>query len=135
MNRTRVRVAAGAALAAALTLGACTPADNASRNVSEAAENFKVDRQLTVINGITDKVMFQLNGRFSIETPTADSTQPQLEVTAKLPDGSFRKHFVGLSDNTTYVVEDLSQTQNADAWLYRVFYLPGTPVTVELETP
>lgn len=121
---------AAAALVAVLFIAGCSPADNASQNISQSAENFRVTRQLTVINGFTDSVQFQLVGNFSIEVDDSDS---QLEVTVKTGPDTFRKHFVGLSDNVSYVVEDLDQTTDADAWVYKVFYLPQQPVTVELE--
>lgn len=118
---------AGAAIAAT-ALSACSPAaPRASDNVSKAADNFEVVRQLTVVNGFTDKVQFELVGAFSI---TDEGNQ--LEVVAKLEDGSFRKHFVGLSDNVNYIVEDLDETKNADAWVYEVFYLPESIVNVEV---
>lgn len=112
-------------------IAACTPAERASQNISKSADNFRVTRQLTVINGFTDSVEFQLVGNFSIEVDSADA---QLEVTAKVGPDEFKKHFIGLSDNVSYVVEDLDVTVAADAFVYKVFYLPGTPVTVELES-
>lgn len=130
MRKSVFASAAAISVGAVLFVSACSPADQASTNISKSAENFRVTRQLTVINGFTDTVQFQLVGNFSIEVDEAAS---QLEVTAKVGPGSFRKHFVGLSDNVSYVVEDLDETENADAWVYEVFYLPGQPVTIELE--
>ena len=128
--RKSIVAAVAAGVGATLLIAGCSPADQASQNISQSAENFRVVRQLTVINGFTDTVQFQLVGNFSIEVDDADS---QLEVTVKTGKNTFRKHFVGLSDNVSYVVEDLDETEDADAWVYQVFYLPGQPVTVELE--
>lgn len=48
--------------------------------------------------------MFQMTGKMSI---TADTPDKQLEIIVE-DDGTYVKHFVGLSDNVTYVVEDLN---------------------------
>ena len=45
-----------------------------------------------------------MTGKMSI---TADAADNQLEVIVEDDDGTYKKHFVGLSDNVTYVVEDL----------------------------
>lgn len=115
--------------AAIFTTAACsTPADNADRNISEAAENFKVIRQVTVINGFTDEVLFQAVGAFSYETDGKKYT-----FTFKMEDGTFKRHTVLVSDNSPVIVEDLSGVENADAWVYEVYYLPEQPVSIQLE--
>lgn len=43
---------------------------------------------------------------------TADTSDNQLEIIVENEDGSYVKHFVGLSDNVTYVVEDLNLGAN-----------------------
>ena len=49
-----------------------------------------------------------LTGKMSITADTADN---QLEVIVE-DDGDYVKHFVGLSDNVTYVIEDLNLGDN-----------------------
>lgn len=79
-----------------------------SYNLSQQADNFNLVRQITVINCIEGDVLFQMTGQMSIKADTADN---QLEITVK--DGeSYFKHFVGLSDNVTYIVEDLNTGAN-----------------------
>lgn len=86
-----------------------TEAQRVSYNLSQEADNFNVVRQLTVINCINGDVLFQMTGKMSIEADTADN---QLEIIVE--DGkTYVKHFVGLSDNVTYVVEDLNLGDNA----------------------
>ena len=91
------------------TLSACndTQAQKVSYNLSQEADNFNVARKLTVINCIKGDVLFQMSGRLSIEADTIDN---QLEITVEYKKGLYKKHFVGLSDNVTYVVEDLDIT-------------------------
>lgn len=89
---------------AAVGLSACTDANVASQNLSQDADNFRIVRKVTFINGITDSVLLEVVGRCSIKADAADS---QLEVVCKIEDGSFVKHFLGVSDNVTYTVEQL----------------------------
>jgi hypothetical protein len=87
-----------------LLTGCETEAQRVSYNISQEADNFNKVRQLTVINCIQGDVLFQMTGKFSI---TADTDDNQLEIVVEDEDGTYKKHFVGLSDNVTYVVEDL----------------------------
>ena len=87
----------------------CTEAERVSYNLSKQADNFNVVRQLTVINCIEGDVIFQMTGKLSIHADTEDR---QLEVTVE-DGGTYVKHFIGLSDNVTYVVEDLNLGDNA----------------------
>ena len=116
-------------LIAALTLTGCSQADRASRNVSVEADNFRVIRRLAVINTVTDQPIMEMVGNFSIK---ADVTDSQLEITAKEEDGTFRKHFVGISPTVTYVVEDISGA-DVSAYRYQISYLPEAIIPIELK--
>ena len=89
--------------------GCETEAQRVSYNLSQQADNFNIVRQLTVINCIEGDVLFQMTGKMSI---TADTSDNQLEIIVE-DEGTYVKHFVGLSDNVTYVVEDLNLGDNA----------------------
>lgn len=95
------------ALLIAVSSGAagCTEASRVSHNLSQEADNFNNVRQLTVINCLQGDILFQMTGKMSI---TADVQDNQLEVIVELEDGTYKKHFIGLSDNVTYVVEDIT---------------------------
>lgn len=86
-------------------LSGCREADRVSYNISLEADNFNTIRQITVINCIQGDVLFQMTGKMSI---TADTNDHQLEVTVEDENGKYKKHFIGLSDNVTYVVEDIT---------------------------
>ena len=86
-----------------------TEAERVSYNLSQQADNFNVVRELTVINCIEGDVLFQMSGKMSINADTMDN---QLEIIVE-DNGTYVKHFVGLSDNVTYVVEDLNLGDNA----------------------
>ncbi len=77
-------------------------ADRASDNLSEAADNFEIQRRVVFINGITDQYILEVIGLCSI----ADQGI-QLEVTCLDENKEIRKHFLGRSDNVTYFVEQL----------------------------
>lgn len=86
-----------------------TEKDRVNYNLTQEADNFNIVRQVTVINCIEGDVLFQMTGKMSI---TADTSDNQLEIIVENEDGSYVKHFVGLSDNVTYVVEDLNLGAN-----------------------
>lgn len=87
-----------------VSFAGCDEASRVSYNLSKEADNFNVVRKLTVINCIQGDVLFQMTGKMSI---TADIADNQLEIIVENGDGNYEKHFVGLSDNVTYVLEDL----------------------------
>lgn len=118
-----------AALAIVVVIPGCTEAERVSNNISVEAENFNVVRRLAVINTITDKPQLELVGNFSIEMDAEDS---QLEVTVKMEDGKFKKHFVGLTPTVTYIVEDISGA-DVSAYRYQISYLPEAIIPVEFK--
>lgn len=96
---------------AGLMAGCESSADKVSRNLSTEAEKFSVQRHIVGINGITDKILFEVEGRCSLEFPAA-----RLEVVCKHGPDDYRKHHIGLSDNVTYVNV---QTKGLDVSEYR----------------
>lgn len=94
-----------AALAAGLLLtgaGCESDASKVNENISTAADQFEVQRKIVGINGITDTVAFEVEGRCSL---TDQGTQ--LEVICKHGPDDYRKHFIGISDNVYYVATQL----------------------------
>ncbi len=119
------------ALMAFAIAGCGTEAQRVSYNLSQQADNFNVVRQLTVINCIEGDVLFQMTGRMSI---TADTGDNQLEIIVE-DGGTYVKHFVGLSDNVTYVVEDLNLGANdVSKYKYTLNFNPDMWIPVEVET-
>ena len=107
----------------------CSEADRVSSNLSQEADNFNVVRQLTVINCIQGDTIFQMTGKMSIK---ADNTDKQLEVTVENSDGSYQKHFVGLSDNVTYTIEQKNY-KNVDKYHYTLNYNPKMWIPVDVK--
>ena len=111
--------------------GCETQAQRVSYNLSQEADNFNVVRQLTVINCIEGDVIFQMTGKLSITADTADN---QLEVIVE-DNGTYVKHFIGLSDNVTYVVEDLNLGANeVNKYRYTLNFNPNMWIPMEVET-
>ena len=108
----------GAFLALGLLAGCGSDADTVSRNLSSAAEQFEISRRVVFFNGITDNYLLEIIGLCSIE-----DEGHQLEVTCQVEPGSYRKHFLGLSDNVSYFVEQLNPA-NVSAHHYRVIFKP-----------
>lgn len=104
-------------------LGACSDdADVASDNLSKAADNFEIQRQIVLFNGITDKYIATIEGLCSI-----NDEGHQLEVTCKTGPSEFKKHFLGLSDNVSYFVE---QQDGAGVSVdnYRITFKPSVVI-------
>lgn len=113
---------------ATMLTGCETEAQRVSYNLSQEADNFNVVRQLTVINCIQGDVLFQMTGRLSIKADTADN---QLEVVVE-NDGVYQKHFIGLSDNVTYVVEQKNY-KDVSKYKYSLNYNPKMWIPVEFK--
>ena len=115
-----------------LGLGGCDErqSERVSYNLSVEADNFNVIRQLTVINCIQGDVIFQMTGKMSITADTADN---QLEVLVEDETGMYQKHFIGLSDNVTYTVEQ-KRVKNVDNYKYTLNFNPKMwlPVGVKI---
>jgi hypothetical protein len=116
----------------ALLLVSCREADVASRNLSVAADAFEVDRRVIFYNGITDSYMLTIEGRCSLGNYDPDT---ELTVTCKTAENQYKKHFLGLSDNVTYFVEQLEPSA-VDSYNYRVIFRPSVILPdIEIDTP
>lgn len=123
MSARKTIVAIAAMAAMGFTVTACSSdAQVASENVSKAADNFEVTRRIVMFNGITDKYLMVIVGACSI-----DDQKTQLEIICKTGPGEYKKHFLGLSDNVSYFVEQ-GEPVKASAFHYRVIFKPQSIV-------
>jgi hypothetical protein len=113
------KLIAVALLAAALS-GCSRDADVASRNLSVAADQFEINRRIVFYNGITASYMLTIEGLCALGN--RDPSR-QLSVTCKTGPSSYKKHFLGLSDNVTYFVEQVEPSK-ASPYQYRVIFKP-----------
>ena len=108
---------------------ACDDADIASHNLSKAADNFEIPRRTVFYNGITDAYILEVEGLCSL-----NEMNRQLELTCKIGPSTYKKHFLGLSDNVTYFSEQVGEVE-ADRFRYRVTFKPQTIIPdIDLRT-
>ena len=103
-------------------LSACSnDASVASSNLSEDANNFKINRRTVFYNGINGEYILSIEGKCSIRKDAADK---QLEVTCKTGEGQYKKHFLGISDNVTYFSEQIDSASVSPNF-YKVVFKPS----------
>lgn len=116
------------AAATVFAVGGCNDADVVSNNISKEADQFRVLRRVVFYNGITDVYMLTIEGYCSLGN--FDDTD-ELTVTCQVKPGEYKKHFLGLSDNVTYFVEQLDGA-NVSSDRYRVIFKP-TVIVPDIE--
>lgn len=111
----------------AFMVGGCNPfaheSDNVSANISREADRFNIPRRVIFFNAITDKYLLTIEGYCAL-----GNNDPPKEVTVicKVGEG-YKKHFLGLSDNVTYMAEQLDPA-NVSPDHYLVVFRPETIV-------
>ena len=107
-------------LVALAAVGCTSDASIASRNLSKAADQFEVTRRIVFYNGITGAYILTIEGLCSL----GNNDQPkQRSVTCKTGPNAYKKHFLGLSDNVTYIAEQVDAVP-ASPYQYRVVFKP-----------
>lgn len=110
-----------AIIMAVVTMTGCTSkADVASRNLSTAADNFEIQRQIVFYNGITGDYIAEVEGRCSIGN---DNTARQFSVTCKVGPNQYIKNFLGTSDNVTWFALQVSPA-SVSVYHYRIIWRP-----------
>ena len=108
---------------AMLFISACSSEANvASQNVSRAADQFEINRRIVFYNGITGEYILTIEGLCSLGNFDSPG---ELSITCKVGPTSYKKHFLGLSDNVTYFAEQIDASE-VDAFHYRVIFRPKT---------
>lgn len=106
---------------AVVALAACSSdADVASYNISKAADQFEVARRVVFYNGVTGEYILSVEGLCSLGN---QDTAQRMSVTCKTGPDSYKKHFLGLSDNVTFFAEQL-EPKKASTYHYRVIFKP-----------
>jgi len=116
----------------AILIGAgCTDSDIASHNLSKAADQFKINRRIIFYNGITGEYILTIEGLCSLGNY---DTKKELSITCKTGENEYKKHFLGLSDNVTYFVEQI-ESANVNKYNYRVIFKPESIIPdIDLES-
>lgn len=101
------------------TLTACdNAADVASRNVATAAANFEVNRRIVFYNVRSGEYLLSIEGRCARE-----NTSSEIEITCKTGPNDVKKHFMGLTTEVTYFIEQ-TDSSSTDQYRYRVTFNP-----------
>jgi hypothetical protein len=106
----------------ALMVGCQPAADVASRNLSKAADEFEINRRVVFYNGISGEYILSVEGLCSLGN---QDTAQRMSVTCKVGPESYKKHFLGLSDNVTFFAEQLEPSKQS-VYHYRVIFKPQT---------
>ena len=109
------------AFVALVALAGCErDADVVSRNISVAADQFEINRRIVFYNGITGDYILVIEGLCSLGNY---DPAHELTVTCKSGPSSYKKHFLGLSDNVTFFAEQVAPVE-VGAYHYRVIFKP-----------
>lgn len=109
---------------ATLVSGCSSKSDIASYNLSKEADMFRILRRIVFYNGITGEYMLSIEGYCSLGN---DDTENKRTVTCKTGEDSYKKHFLGLSDNVTYFAEQI-ESKDVSVNHYKVLFRPQTIV-------
>ncbi|UUV47108.1 hypothetical protein [Bacillus phage vB_BanS-Thrax5] len=110
--------------------GCTTEADTVSENLSKSADSFEVQRRVVFFNGITDKYLLTIEGLCALDA--GDSNK--ITVTCKTGDGKYKKHYLGLSDNVSYFIEQ-TDAKYESAYHYKVLFRPEEIIPdIDLQT-
>jgi len=110
------------ALGIVFSVSACNEADTVSHNLSQEADKFNILRRVVFYNGITGSYMLSIEGYCSLGN---SDKAGELTVVCKTSPTDYKKHFLGLSDNVTYFVEQL-EGANVSKDHYKVVFKPET---------
>lgn len=90
-------------MAGLIVLTACsTPANTVNSNITNEADNFNVYRDITFINGITDKAEFEIKGYCSLDTSNPRDLTATCKVAAGNGTDAYVRDYLGASDNMTW---------------------------------
>lgn len=104
-------------------------ADIASYNVSKEADSFRVKRRITFVNLRSDKYLVSIIGNCSIET----DVDSDLNVICKVGEDKYQKHFLHLTTEVTYVVEQLDYSE-VSKYDYELIFKPESIIPIKIET-
>lgn len=112
---------AAIALGGVMAAGCGSNADTVSKNISKEAEKFNVQRRIVAINGITDKPLFMVEGKCSIEGQSLGGLK-SMQVICKHGPNDYRKHYITVPDNVATVttqVEGVSVSEYRTKIIFR----------------
>lgn len=111
-----------------ILLSACSAAGTVSRNISKDSDEFRVIRRVVFYNSLTDTYIMEMVGNISVNLERDNV----IEVIAKVGPDKYQKHYLGLSDNVTYTVEQLG-TSDVSEYDYKMIFKPEKIIPIDFE--
>ena len=111
-------------VALVFTLTACSQSDKVTQNLKREADEFNVRRRITVLNTRTDRAMMQITGLLSIRT----DSDGDLNITIEKAPNEFMLNYAHLSQDTTYIVEQI-ETKEVSKYQYEIIFYPQNLVS------
>lgn len=115
-----------------LLLTGCNSAETVSYNISRESDEFKVKRRITFVNLRTGDYLFTMTGKCSIQGGSSDLNS-ELEVVCRIGEDKYQKHMLYLAEETTYVVEQLEDS-DVSRYDYEFIFRPEAIIPVEIKT-
>ena len=106
-------------LAMMFALSACTQSEKVTYNLKREADDFNIRRRITVLNTRTDTPMMQITGLLAIEV----DRDGDLNITIEKAPGEYVLNYAHLSQDTTYIVEQI-ETKEVSKYAYEIIFYP-----------
>lgn len=106
------------AVIAIMLLSGCSQASNATYQLKNDADEFKICRKITVINLRTDSILYEIEGRISY-TVEADG---DFSIIAQVGEDQFKRDVIGVGqagNGITYIVEQV-EPNAVDPYKYEI---------------
>lgn len=107
-------------VAAVALLSACLQSEMVTHNLKREADDFNIRRRITVLNTRTDTPMMQITGLLAIST----DDDGDLNITIEKAPGEYVLNFAHLSQDTTYIVEQI-ETKEVSKYSYEIKFYPS----------
>ena len=109
-----------------LAFAGCSEAETITNNIKRDADKFNVYRKMTFVNLYSDKVLYSVEGYFSLQT-TYDNTyqgQQEIGIVVKVGRNEYQMHYFSIANNVTYVIEQIENTHSNPYYWDIVWYIP-----------
>lgn len=103
-------------------MAGCSDADRASYNISRKADYLEIPRRVVFYNGITNEYILEVEWYCSLWWGNTEVNNKEIYIVCKDWSG-YKKHFLWLSDNVTYVVEQIDPV-NVSVDHYKIIFKP-----------
>ncbi len=113
-------------------LTGCTSAETVSYNISRESDEFKVKRRITFVNLRTGDYLFTMTGKCSIQGGSSN-VNSELEVICRIGEDKYQKHMLYLAEETTYVVEQLEDS-DVSRYDYEFIFRPEAIIPIQIKT-